>query len=303
MEGCLDFGIKSLLFFATKGCLAFGIFIVVFVIWATVLAKVNFNLGGRYFRKLCSGMSGSYEVKDVKDLAYVHQFHTEVEGRKVNISFGVPVKTIRVAFEERLDRSSDTRSDVRRQLEIVDLLEIRIPIKQKFWLRIHRDLLADEDTVEVKVGIDWIDTEYVIQTNQLDAADDFLRKFTVQELLSRFPSRFDKLEIIHGEICLLLYHPQSWGLERPLFDEMLQQLLSFAQLYEDHQRIDVQIEITTSFSRCPYCRTSFDKGSSENVVQCLDCSTRLHEACWNENLQCTTWGCKSTATPENVQLE
>jgi hypothetical protein len=182
-------------------------------------------------------------------------------------------------------------------------LEIRIPVKQKFWLRIQRDLLPEEDTVEVEVGIDWIDTEYVIQTTQRDAAESFLKKFSVHEILSNFPSRFDKLEIIQGEICLSLYHPQTWGLNEPQFNKILQQLVSFAQLYEDHQRIDIQIEISTGSSRCPYCRTSFAESSGENIVQCPSCSTRLHESCWNENLQCTTWGCKSVAAERNVQLE
>jgi hypothetical protein len=292
MEGCLIFGLK--------GCLIF----VAIVILAIVAAKVNNYFDGLFFRKLCSGMSGSYEVKDVKDLAYVHQFHTVIADRKVDISFGVPTNSIKVAFEHRLASVAPTDSVGRQQkLEILNLLEIRIPVMQKFWLRIQRELLPEEDIVEIHARIDWIDSEYVIQTTQRDAAESFLRKFPVQELLGKFPSRFDKLEILHGEIFLLLYHPQKWGLNQLLFNKMLHELISFAQLYEDHQRIDMQIEITTSSSRCPYCRTALDEASGEKIVQCPDCSTRLHEACWNENLQCTTWGCNSTATERNVQQE
>ena len=42
---------------------------------------------------------------------------------------------------------------------------------------------------------------------------------------------------------------------------------------------------------CPYCQTRIAAG--EDMISCQKCHIPHHEACWNENNGCTTYGCTS----------
>jgi hypothetical protein len=157
----------------------------------------------------------------------------------------------------------------------------------------NRERLREEDTQEIQIGNVSLDREYVIHTNQREAAEDFLRRYSVQKHISKFPCTFEKLEIIHGEVCLTLHEPRVWGMRASHLAVLLKELLVVIKQYEEHQLISIQIAVTQNSTRCPYCRGPFDEASGV-TIRCQNCFTVLHELCWNENAQCTTWGCRST---------
>jgi hypothetical protein len=174
-----------------------------------------------------------------------------------------------------------------------EVLEIKIPIKQKFWLRLLRQRLHEQDADEIQSGVPELDGQYVIHTNQRDAAEDFLRRISVRTYLAKFPCSFDKLEIIQGQLLLSIHDPRSWKMKPAHLTVLLQNLLAVMTEYQEHNLIVLHVSATKSEFRCPYCRNTFDENSG-SIIQCKNCGTRLHEACWNENGQCTTWGCRST---------
>ncbi|HMS66395.1 MAG TPA: RING finger protein [Ignavibacteria bacterium] len=48
---------------------------------------------------------------------------------------------------------------------------------------------------------------------------------------------------------------------------------------------------------CPYCQSKIKQGADSIV--CPNCGTPHHKECWNENLGCTTYGCKNNPLTEN----
>jgi hypothetical protein len=59
---------------------------------------------------------------------------------------------------------------------VSEILEIRIPVKQKFWLRMTIQRFHEQDASEIHLGVDWMDRKYLIHTNQREAAEQFLHK-------------------------------------------------------------------------------------------------------------------------------
>jgi hypothetical protein len=190
----------------------------------------------------------------------------------------------------------------RTSADIKESLEIRIPVQQKFWLRMNRKRLQEEDADEIQTGHAWLDREYVIHTNHKEAAEDFLQRHSVKEHFAKFPCTFDRLEIVHGEMILTLNDPRLWNMRPHHLTSLLGKLESIITDYEDHKLITLQIAAPQGTSRCPYCRSTFDDLLG-NVIRCSQCSTRLHESCWNENQQCTTWGCRSTEKAPLLELQ
>jgi hypothetical protein len=188
------------------------------------------------------------------------------------------------------------------QPEQSEILEIRIPVQQKFWLRMNRQRLQEEDADEIQTGHRWLDREYVIHTNHKEAAESFLKRYSVWQHFSKFPCTFDKLEIVNGELVVILNDPRLWKMRASHLESLLNRLHLIATDYEDNRFITMQISSPQGKSRCPYCRNPFDEVSG-TAIQCSACSTRLHESCWTENQQCTTWGCRSTLTVSNMELE
>jgi hypothetical protein len=220
------------------------------------------------------------------------------DAQEVELPDGLEVNYAKGVYRKRGLRLSFRKTSA----ELNEVLEIRIPIQQKFWLHMNRQRLQEEDADEIQTGHAWLDREYVIQTNHKEAAEDFLRRHSVKIHFSQFPCTFDRLEIIHGEMILTLNDPRLWKMQPYHLTSLLEKLNVIITDYEDHKLITLQISAPQGTSRCPYCRSSFED-SLGNVIRCNQCSTRLHESCWNENQQCTTWGCRSTVSASVLELQ
>ena len=171
-------------------------------------------------------------------------------------------------------------------------LEIRFPVVQKFWLRMLLEPGASDIRDEVILGNKALDTLYVIHSNQQGAAAAFLNSQTVLNCLKHFRIAFERLEIHRGLGTVEIGFPTRWGfhvLDMRIVLESLAQL--FAE-YEAGTRLSIAVTVSGEAESCPYCRESLSR-SSERILECAQCGTHLHENCWKENGQCTTWGCVS----------
>jgi hypothetical protein len=240
-------------------------------------------LSDPWFRKI-AGPNAQSELEQIDFLYQKHTIHLEF--RKTRKTGNYPLHPV----EDQL-----TALDISQQRTDgpYEILEIRIPLKQKFWLRLNRQKLQEQDADEIQSGVPELDREYLIYTNQADAAVDFLGRMSVRKYLSKFPCSFDQLEIIQGQLTLTINEPRSWEMKPYHLKLLLQNLLAVITEYQEHNIIILHVSATKSEYRCPYCRNAFDENSGP-IIQCKNCGTRLHEVCWNENGQCTTWGCRST---------
>ncbi|HSE40103.1 MAG TPA: RING finger protein, partial [Acidobacteriota bacterium] len=84
--------------------------------------------------------------------------------------------------------------------------------------------------------------------------------------------------------------PYSQRLMREEFEEIVQRLLDIVEIYEHQPSEHFQLHQTAGEQSCPFCRGLFD-AANEVIVKCVQCGTLLHRQCWQENGQCTTWGC------------
>ncbi len=75
---------------------------------------------------------------------------------------------------------------------------------------------------------------------------------------------------------------------REEFEAVVNILLDLADVYEDQQVGLFQVMAASGSPSCPYCRGIFDP-SNESIVKCSQCGTSMHQQCWQENGQCTTW--------------
>ncbi|HSE42120.1 MAG TPA: GAF domain-containing protein [Acidobacteriota bacterium] len=225
----------------------------------------------RFFKSLCSHLEGVYERSTV-DAVEIEHFAFRLGKRPVLIHY---------RFEKKE----------------IEALEIRIRLRQKFWLLLNRQKSIREKDDEIFSDVKWLDDSYVIQSNQPEAAKDFLQRLSVQKHLRNFPCSFDKLEIVRGEICMMLYEPSLWKMNHSHFNSLIMELKQIVEEYEQHEIIVLRVFPISAISHCPYCRNSFDQ-PSDMLLCCKNCHTQIHESCWNENGQCTTWGCLSaTAIP------
>jgi hypothetical protein len=188
--------------------------------------------------------------------------------------------------------------------QFLEVLEIRIRLRQKFWLLINHQRSIQKNEGGIFCGIKWLDDNYAIESNQPDAAKDFLQRLSVQTHLRNFPCSFDKLEIVRGEICVTLYDPSLWEMNHLHLSSLIMEFQKIVEQYEQHEIILLRISPLNGLAQCPYCRNLLDQ-PSEILLSCENCHTQIHESCWNENGQCTTWGCWSTRVirPDSRILE
>jgi RING finger family protein len=186
------------------------------------------------------------------------------------------------------------------KMQIHGELEIRIPLVQKFWLRLLQQNEDEAPTDEITTKIPELDKHYVIHATQEDAAIDFLRRPSVQAWLLRFPILPDRLEIYKGFLRAVINQPYMQKIRREEFETIVSTLLDLADVYEDQQVGLFHVIAATGSQSCPYCRGTFDP-SIESIVQCSQCGTLIHQQCWQENGQCTTWGCSSMAVKNQNQ--
>jgi hypothetical protein len=182
------------------------------------------------------------------------------------------------------------RSDWRNR-DFKDELEIRIQVIQKFWLRMVPQHSKDDLPGEIVLNQQLFDRAFRIFANQQEAATEFLESRIIQERFQMLPLPIDRLEIHRGWLTALFVQPRERRMMRTDFESILNHLILLTVAYERQSyRMEI-IRKLESQDLCPYCRSSMLE--QETVVECAQCSTRLHKACWDENKQCTTWGCNS----------
>ena len=184
--------------------------------------------------------------------------------------------------------------------QITGELEIRIPLVQKFWLRLLQQNQDEAPGDEIITKIPELDKHYVIHATQEEAAIDFLKRPSVQAWLLRFPIFPDRLEIYKGFLRAVINQPYMQRVRREEFEAVVNILLDLADVYENQQIGLFHVMAATGSPSCPYCRGIFDD-SSESVVKCSQCGTSIHQQCWQENGQCTTWGCSSMTVKDQNQ--
>jgi hypothetical protein len=178
------------------------------------------------------------------------------------------------------------------KMQIQGELEIRIPLVQKFWLRLLRQAEDEAAADEIITKLPELDKHYVIHATQEEAAIDFLKRPSVHDWLLRFPIFPDRLEIYKGFLRAVINQPYMQKVRREEFEAVVSTLLDLADVYENQQVRLFHVLAATVGQSCPYCRGVFDS-STESIVKCSQCGTLIHEQCWQENGQCTTWGCSS----------
>ncbi|PWT91829.1 MAG: hypothetical protein C5B54_04560 [Acidobacteria bacterium] len=169
-------------------------------------------------------------------------------------------------------------------------LEIRFPVIQKFWLRMIPQKEDETPEAEIKIGIPVIDDNYIIHSNQVKAAADFLTSSVALYHLQRL--YFDRLEIYRGFLRVTFVKPAARSFTQYDLERSVDALASFADYYEAQMRLTVSVLTAHDGTVCPYCRCGLN-AAAEAVVTCKHCGTILHESCWTENGQCTTWGCSA----------
>lgn len=246
-----------------------------------------------FFTNLCRKLGQPTELIPLTDGSELERCDFFFQKRPVHLEFRKRRKPEKLPAYPLNDELTALDISQQKIEDAFEILEMRIPLKQKFWLRLNRQKLQEDDSDEIRSGVPELDREYVIHTNQSDAAEDFLRRMSVRKYLSNFPCTFERLEIVHGELSVTIHQPRIWQMKPQHLADLLKNLFGIIYEYQEHHIIALRITATKSEYRCPYCRTTFDENSGP-IIQCKNCGTRLHEACWNENGQCTTWGCRST---------
>ncbi len=171
-------------------------------------------------------------------------------------------------------------------------LEIRVPLVQKFWLRLLRQQEDETPVDELIIGIPQLDKNYVIHANQVQMAENFLTRPVVLDCIIRFPFKLDRLEVYKGFLKAVIAQPYQQRIVREEFENTVQLLLDLIDVYE-HQPVENFHVLQSAGDRsCPYCRGFLDS-AKDSIVKCVRCGTSLHQQCWQENKQCTTWGCTS----------
>jgi hypothetical protein len=171
-------------------------------------------------------------------------------------------------------------------------LAIRFPVVQKFWLRMIQEYNPPFDPEAVILDDPKVDSLYIIHSNQREAAKEFLSsQLPLPDL--RLLNPIDRLEIHQGWGTAEVFFPARRNFQRAHLDLLTEWLARFFSEYEAQSRVVIALLHSSDARWCPYCRENLQP-SSERIVECAQCNARLHENCWKENKQCTTWGCQSS---------
>lgn len=167
-------------------------------------------------------------------------------------------------------------------------LRIRFPVIQKFWLRMIRsgpEKHSGEDVLfKTPAG-----SIYLIHSNQMEAASEFLKMENAQ---NQFPVIFDRLEIYQGAGEIEILFPARRRFSENDFTAAITSLFALLSAYEGMSKLVLAVFVHGILNKCPYCRDEFRSGH-EQIVHCGQCGARLHQSCWKENGECTTWGCQT----------
>jgi Prokaryotic RING finger family 1 len=170
-----------------------------------------------------------------------------------------------------------------------DELEIRIPVIQKFWLRLitRSAIFPNEENLSSEEEVPG--SPFLAHSNQPEAARLFLETSEIQEQTARLGA-VTRLEIYRGTFRAL-YQKAPDRLYRSTFQDALEAIVRMVDAYE--RQLALKLTVVRVTELCPYCRERLNP-ETETIVKCTQCLTRVHHACWNENRHCTTWGCTST---------
>jgi hypothetical protein len=235
----------------------------------------------RYLRQVTEGFPGSYNspvpfTDQIRSLKGSYRFNGRSLQRTMILQYfygwtGLFDLIPRIAPEERL--------------------EIRFPVVQKFWLRMILDPNHSYDPDAVQTNDPEMNRLYIIHSNHPEAAKNFLAtQGTFPDLRLNHP--LDRLEIHQGWGMAEFFFPAHRNFGRTHLELLSSWLSRFLSDYESQSKIVLAITISGD-ARCPYCREPLES-SAEKVIQCIRCGAKLHENCWKENKQCTTWGCESS---------
>ena len=159
-------------------------------------------------------------------------------------------------------------------------LQIHLAVTQKFWLRLL-------PSAEMAAG-------FQMDSDQPKAARQFLKNSFVENEIQQL-SPLDRLEIHKGRIKAIFIQDSNRRWDNSRMDGVLNHLHRFAHFYElEAQLVKVWFSVPSDMI-CPYCREHMDRTLTP-ISQCDKCGVRLHQTCWLENGQCTTWGCASTSS-------
>ena len=175
-------------------------------------------------------------------------------------------------------------------------LEIQFPVIQKFWLRMILDPNHEQRAGEVALGNPVLDSLYVVHSNQPDAAREFLTSQAALHDLQRLPFPFNRLEIHRGKGKAEFYFPARRNFGRMHLQIAVESFSRLFSEYENSSKLVILVSVSSD-AHCPYCREFLS--SAGTTVQCIQCNARVHKSCWDENKQCTTWGCESSLCTES----
>jgi len=234
----------------------------------------------KYLKQICKGIPGKYGSR--------FSFLEQLRKRKGSYQFGGLSLQRMVAIEYfyRWPRIIDVLPGTAPE----ERLEIRFPVVQKFWLRMILDPHHTGDPEALVLEEPDIDALYVIHSNQHEAAKHFLLSRPPFPDL-RLPNPMDRLEIHHGWGTAEFFFPAHRNFQQMHLEVLIEWLARFFADYESQSKLVLSVSVVGD-ARCPYCRENLET-SSERIFQCVQCGAKLHENCWKENKQCTTWGCQS----------
>jgi hypothetical protein len=227
-----------------------------------------------YFQGLCSGLAGSFG-RDENNLFYEGRY----QGREY-----------RIVYRYRLI----PRNKFWPVFKSTDELEFQMPILQKFWLRLVPQRTSETNPTEIVIDVDEVDDRFVIHSNQPDAAREYLNSEVVIACLRVLALEPDRIEFHRGRATVTI---AQFTQKKPHAHEIrsaLDQLVRMIRIYEEQQAQVFRIAQRIATTLCPFCRCEMNS-ASESIVSCSTCNTNLHDLCWMENGQCTTWGCHSTS--------
>ena len=240
----------------------------------------------RYLETIAEGQIGKFRQttnlwKQIRNWRGSYEFSGLCSQRKVILEY---FYHWRKAWDMQTDAAPDER------------LEIRFPVIQKFWLRMIFD--PDHETQKEAVLLDnpELDSLYMIHSNQPEAAREFLSSQAALQDLRRLPYPFDRMEIHQGWGKAEFYFPARRKFDRMHLEIAVEALARLFSEYEAHSKL-VIIATLSPDTHCPYCRELFAESNAQ-IRKCVQCGAEVHESCWKENRQCTTWGCQSTIASE-----
>ncbi|MCI0413615.1 hypothetical protein L0222_12550 [bacterium] len=242
-----------------------------------------------YLETICEGQTGKFLQttnlwKQIRNSRGSYQFSGLSSQRKVILEY---FYRWRKTWDVQTDAAPDER------------LEIRFPVIQKFWLRMILDPDHEMQKEAVLLDIPELDSLYIVHSNQPEAAREFISSQAALVDLRRLPYPFDRLEIHQGCAEVEFFFPARRKFDRIHLEIAVEALARLFSEYEAHSKL-VIVATSSPDTRCPYCRELFAESGSQ-IRKCVECGADVHESCWKENRQCTTWGCQSTVAAELEQ--